>query len=233
MNNEKKREWATYFKLHLHRQFKSRAKREALAGKGLFVAIGGDTPDRPYLKVLKTDYVLTWQQIAFEMVEKLEKSRLDPADCFNLLRVQIEREVYCRLSAKSEELARLNRQFEKGHGRAMTAREQELYAGAMKLGAPPVRVAANATRSLWLNSVLDKIRRAQGQSPNHLQQAWASLVGTEAAMETVLEKVDASRGLAYCKTLSSARRYSLQRKSDLAVRLGKLLNLNIQKIVFR
>ena len=234
MSNDKKREYATYFKLRLHREFKSRAKREALAGKGLFVAIGNNTPDQPYFKVLKSEYVLAWKQVANEFSEKLAKSVIDPESCFELLRTQIEREVYARLSAKQEELGRLHRQFEKQHGRSMTPRELELYAGALKLAAPASPAgSADRTRNLWLSSVLDKVRKRQAQSPNHLQQAWASLVGTEAAMESMLEKIDTENGIAYCRSLSSAGRYSLQHKTGLASRLGKLLKLNIRKIVFR
>ena len=234
MNTEKKREYGTYFKLRLHREFKSRARRESLAGKGIYIAIGSNSPDRPYLKVLKSEYTRTWKEVANELTGKLSKITPDPESCFELLRTQIEREVYARLSAKQEELSRLNRQFEKQHGRTMTAREQELYAGALKLAAPASAVgSAGKTRSQWLNSVLDKIRKRQSQSPNHLQQAWASLVGTEAAMESILEKIDTEKGVAYCRSLSSAGRFSLQHKNDLASRLGALLNLNIRKIVFR
>ena len=234
MSTDKKREYATYFKLRLHREFKSRYKRESLAARGLFVAIGNNTPDRPYIKVLKTEYVSTWKLVANEITEKLAKIQVDPESCFELLRTRIEREVYTRLSAKQEELGRLHQQFEKQHRRAMTPRELEMYSEALKLDSPAILSGtAGKARRQWLNSVLDKIRKRQAQSPNQLQQAWASLVGTEAAMESILERVDAEKGTAYCKSLSASGRFALQHKNDLAARLSKLLKLNIRKIVFR
>ena len=56
MEKDKKKEWSTYKRLNLQRKHKSRAKREAVEKQGMYCFIGGQE-GRPYLKVLKTDYL--------------------------------------------------------------------------------------------------------------------------------------------------------------------------------
>ncbi|MEM9399475.1 MAG: hypothetical protein AAF984_04650, partial [Verrucomicrobiota bacterium] len=51
----KRKEFSTYRALKLHRDHKARARRENINKQNIFLYIGGDTPDRPYLKVLKTE----------------------------------------------------------------------------------------------------------------------------------------------------------------------------------
>ncbi|MDR1305619.1 MAG: hypothetical protein LBK76_10425 [Verrucomicrobiales bacterium] len=233
MDREKKREWATYFKLHLDRQLKSRAKRQAVADRGVQLFIGGASPSMPFLKVSKSSYVKTWRSVANELVARLAEQTDRVEDCFNLLRPRIERETYARLAALTVNLSELDRQFAKRHGRPMTARERELYVNALKQQPPAATVSAASLRKLWLNSVVGKIRRAQSERPDNLQKAWASVVGSEAAMETLLTRVDALKGIAYCHSLSSARRHALQRNPALPALLGRQLKLPIKKIVFR
>jgi hypothetical protein len=234
MEREKKREFATYFKLHLDRQLKSRAKRQSVADKGLYVFIGGYSAETPYLKVPKDSYVRTWKIVANEQLSRLADKIDNVADCFNLLLPRIERETYARLAAQVSSLSELDRQFTRQQGRSMTVREKELYANALgKQEATDPAVCAQKVRKIWLNSVVNKIRRAQDNHPHNLQKAWASVVGTEAAMETILESVDPLKGIAYCSSTSSVRRFELQRKGGLPALLGRQLRLNIRKIVFR
>lgn len=235
MERDKKREFATYYKLHLDRQLKSRAKRSAVAQKGLHVFIGGYSADLPYLKVPKASYVTTWKMVANELFSSLAGKTGHPEDCFNLLLPRIERETYSRLASQALSLSELDREFTKQHGRSLTVREKELYSNALDQQEPesPV-VCARKVRKIWLNSVVGKIRRAQNNNPNNLQKAWAGTVGTEAAMETVLERIDPLKGIAYCSSTSSVRRFELQRRNaSLAAQLGKQLKMNIKKIVFR
>ncbi|MDR1192038.1 MAG: hypothetical protein LBK60_10320 [Verrucomicrobiales bacterium] len=234
MEREKKRELATYYKLYLDRQLKSRAKRRKVADGGLYVFIGGYAADQPFLKVPKSNYVDTWRRVAAEMSARLAGKISDVGECFNLLLPRIERETYVRLAVLMANLSELDRQFAKRHRRAMTAREKELYVGAAALDehAPPT-VSAQQVRRIWLNSLMGKIQRAQTANLDNLQKAWAEVVGAEAALETVLERVDAAKGVAYCRSLSSARRFALQRRPGLPALLGKQLKLNLRKIVFR
>jgi hypothetical protein len=235
MEREKKREFATYFKLHLDRQLKSRAKRQAVADHGLYVFIGGQSAERPFLKVPRDSYVRAWQAVAQELAAALAAQTGRAEDCFNLLLPRIERETYARLAAQAASLSELDRQFARQQGRPLTVRERELYADALNRQQEKApAVCAQKIRRIWLNSVIGKIRRAQGANRDHLQKTWAGLVGTEAAMETILERVDAQRGIAYCSSISSVRRFELQRRSvGLAAQLGRELKVKIRKIVFR
>ncbi|MDR0533935.1 MAG: hypothetical protein LBH01_08270 [Verrucomicrobiales bacterium] len=234
MERDKKREFATYYKLHLDRQLKSRAKREAVARHGIYVFIGGYSANYPYLKVLKSSYVATWKTVARELTSRLADSFGNAEDCFNLLLPRIERETYSRLASQAVNLSELDQQFTKQHGRSMTAREKELYANALnqQQESNPA-VCAQKVRKIWLNSVVNKVRKAQGANRDNLQKAWADVVGSEAAMETILERIDSLKGIAYCSSTSSVRRFELQRKGNLPALLGKQLKLNIRKIVFR
>lgn len=234
MEREKKREFATYYKLHLDRQLKSRAKRQKVADGGLYLFIGGHSAEMPFLKVPRDSYVRMWKSVADELSARLAGRVNDVGACFNLLAPRIERETYARLAALTARLSELDGQFVKRHGRSMTAREKELYTSALdREEAAPLTISAQKVRRIWLNSLMGKIRRAQTTSPDNLQKAWASVVGSEAAMETQLERVDPLKGVAYCRSLSSVRRFELQRQHGLPVLLGKQLKTPVRKIVFR
>jgi len=233
MDSEKKREFATYYRLHLDRQLKSRAKREAVSRKGLYVFLGGDTPDRPYLKVLKSEYLRVWKETAWQLSQQTSGSGGDPDALFNLLRPHIERQVYRQLSVQSAQMAQLDREFQKRQGRALTVLEKEQYARALQQQDSPPQAEKGGHRRMWINSLLDKVRHNQSNQADFLQQIWANLVGSEAAMETQLYKIDAAKGVAYCRSLSSSRNFQLQGQKNLAALLGKALKTNIRKIIFR
>ncbi|NJK92186.1 MAG: hypothetical protein HC904_10365 [Blastochloris sp.] len=80
---------------------------------------------------------------------------------------------------------------------------------------------------------MGKIRQTQDQRPARLQQIWADLVGADAALDSNLEGIDSVRGVAYCRCVSSVRRFELGRQPDLAKRLGTALGKTIKRIVFK
>ncbi|MDX6767421.1 MAG: hypothetical protein SFU85_11595 [Candidatus Methylacidiphilales bacterium] len=231
MEAEKKREWATYRKLDLQRQHKSRAKRDALASGGLHLFIGGSDPDRPWLKVARADYVRVWKEVDAE----LARDQPDPA-ARELLRVRHEQMVYDRLLAQSSEMRGVGDTFQKSHGRAMTTHERELYARISRdRDHSPLtpQERAKRVRSLWMHGLMDKIRRNQSGNPQRMQQIWAEVVGPEAAQDSTLDYVDAVRGLAVCRTTSSIRAQQLKREPGLAAKLGQALGQKITRIAFR
>lgn len=231
VESEKKREWATYRKLDLQRQHKSRAKRDAVASGGLHLYIGGTDPDRPWIRVARADYTRVWKEVALELARETpdEHSR-------ELQRVRQEQMVYDRLLAQSSEMRGVGDQFQKAHGRAMTTHERELYTRISRKDdhtplSPQER--AQRVRSLWMHSLMDKIRRNQAGSPGRMQQIWAEVVGAEAAQDSTLDYVDSLRGLAVCRTTSSIRAQQLKRQPGLAAKLGQALGQKITRIAFR
>jgi hypothetical protein len=231
METEKKREWATYRKLDLQRQHKSRAKRDAVASGGLHLFIGGTDSDRPWLKVDRSDYVQVWKEVAAELAKQ------NPDDSSReLLRVRQEQIVYDRLLARASEMRGVGDQFQKSHGRAMTTHERELYTRISRDDAhqplsPQDR--AERVRSLWMHGLMNKIRRNQSGSAGRMQQIWAEVVGAEAAQDSTLDYVDPLRGLAVCRTTSSIRAQQLKRQHGLAAKLSQALGTIITRIAFR
>jgi hypothetical protein len=231
MNHEKAREIATYAKLGLNRQHKSRRRRDAVASAGLHRFIGGTDPDRPWIKVAQADYTRVWHEVAAEL--KLQDHDDATRD---VLRPKLEQTVYDRLVVHAEHARTLGSAFQKTHGRAMTAHEREIYARVRKEKSDTTLTAegrAQRVRSLWARGLMDQIRGRQEGHPHRLQQIWASLVGAEAAMETSLESYDAVRGIAFCRSLSSVRAHTLRRDPSLPAKLSQALHVKISKVLFR
>lgn len=231
MHSEKARELATYTKLGLGRQHKSRRRRDAVDAAGLHRYIGGNGPDRPWMKVLRSDYVREWHEAA----ARLEWDRQTDA-ARDLLRPRLEGMVYDRLAGQAERVRALDAGFRKTHGRGMTAAERTLYAQAGALAPVPVvdaEARARTARRVWVQDLVGRMRERSERAPSRLQQVWASVVGAEAAMETSLEAVDAVRGIAWCGSLSSVRAHAIRRMPGLAQKLSAQLGLKIQKVLFK
>jgi hypothetical protein len=241
MEDSKKKEMATYSKLGLYRTTKSKRRREFVEDKGLYVFIGDSRSGRPWIQVLRAHYTEAWEQALSEAKKRERPEGLEEEAWLDLLRPQLEHAIYDRLLAQTSDLDQLSDSFEKQHGRKMTPYEKERYSAAMgkQAGAVPLKEKdksedrAGRTRKHWIGNVMGKIRKTQNQRPARLQQAWASVVGTEAAMDSNLEGIDSVRGVAYCRCLSSVRRFELGRQSDLPKRLGEVLKQSIKRIVFK
>lgn len=239
MEDSKKKEMATYSKLGLYRTTKSKRRREFVEDKGLYVFIGDNRSGRPWIQVLKAHYNMAWKEAIQEAKTRERPEGMEEEAWLDLLRPQLEHQIYDRLLAQTSDLDQLSESFEKQHGRKMTPYEKERYSAAMDKDLIPGQGKAqnddraDRTRKHWIGNVMGKIRKTQNQRPARLQQAWASVVGTEAAMDSNLEGIDSVRGVAYCRCLSSVRRFQLGRQSDLPKRLGEVLQQSIKRIVFK
>jgi hypothetical protein len=241
MEDSKKKEMATYSKLGLYRTTKSKRRREFVEDKGLYVFIGDNRSGRPWIQVLRAHYDLAWEEALKEAKMRPRPDELEEEIWLDLLRPQLEQAIYDRLLGQTSDLEQLTDSFEKQHGRKMTPYEKERYSLAMEKGVKKnpktaqkqSEERAEKTRKHWIGNVMGKIRKTQNQRPARLQLAWASVVGTEAAMDSNLEGIDAIRGVAYCRCISSARRFELGRQSDLPKRLGEVLKQSIKRIVFK
>lgn len=236
---DKKRELETYRALGMYRENKSRRRRDRVSGGGIYRFIGGTSNDRPYIKVLKRDYMQAWEIVTTEMRKQLEDfspEELQSLEGSHLTR-EIENRIYDRLSALSQKMAELESSFVKQHGRRMTPHERNTFAkviGTEPSTPPSPEARARAARSKLMHDVVAQIGRQQKNSESNLQEAWASVVGSEVAMEVKLDRVDAEQGIAYCRCLSSVRLFELKRQSrGLSKKLAKALKMNISKIVFR
>jgi hypothetical protein len=239
MEDSKKKEMATYSKLGLYRTTKSKRRRDFVEDKGLYVFIGDNRSGRPWIQVLRTHYNTAWEEALQAAKKRARPEGLTEEAWLDLLRPQLEQAIYDRLLAQTSDLDQLSESFEKQHKRKMTPYEKERYAAVMTSGPQPTSAQkqgqdrAGRTRKHWIGNVMEKIRKTQNQRPARLQQAWASVVGTEAAMDSNLEGIDTVRGVAYCRCLSSVRRFELNRQNDLPQRLGEILKQSIKRIVFK
>lgn len=230
MNREKKRELATYAKLGLSRRHKSRRYREAVASGGRYRFIGGTDPDRPWVRVEAAEYAAAWQAAA----AALDWPRRTDAER-DALRPRLEQMVYDRLVASAVDARRLEQEFEKTHGRAMTEKERLIYARVRAEASVELtpEERARRLRTFWARGVMAQIRRRQDEHPRRLQEVWAAVVGAEAAMQTTLESYDAARGVAFCSSLSSVVAHALRRRPGLAEKLSAALGVKITRVVFR
>lgn len=239
MENAKKKEMTTYAKLGLYRTVKSVRRRNMEEEKGLHVFVGNPRSGRPWVKVLRAHYETAWKEIYLNVKQQKRPADLSEEKWLDLMRGQMEQEIYDALLVQTSDLEQLGDSFQKQHGRKMTHYEKERYGAALEKGGAlqkPLDASnqrATQLRKHWAHSVMDKIRKAHNQQPARLQQAWASVVGTEAAMETCLEGVDRVRGAAYCRCMSAGRRFELSRQGDLAKRLSAVLGQEIKKIIFK
>ncbi|MFZ5807576.1 MAG: DciA family protein [Verrucomicrobiota bacterium] len=225
-DSAKRNEVATYKKLNLTREHKSIRRRRLAEASRLYRYIGENSVERPYIKVLKNDYIKLWHET---------KTKLCPRSSPNNAQLrQIEKQVYDELAQKQNLVADLDASFQKKHGRGMTPRERSIYNDLIQqanLSAPAQKVRMR--RKTLLNDLLEKIEYGRKNSPVKLQQAWATLVGEEIAQQTLLERIDSQNGLAICRCFNSTLAFQLRRKKDLAKNLAQALHSNIQRIVFR
>lgn len=232
----KKNELATYKRLGLSREGKSKRQRQKAEAEKLHRYIGQGTASRPYLKVLRSDYLRVWDEVNTELAQKNAPSGLTPAEWADWRRVRVEREVYDRLARQHRAMVELESSFQKRHGRGLTPHERSLFGRMMEKdegSASSPQKRARALRKSVAAEVLGKVESKRRHQPARLQQAWATVVGEEAAQETFLEKIDTQNGIAVCRCLSSTLAFKLRRRRNLAAKLGKELGMSLKRIVFR
>ena len=236
----KRKEFSTYRTLKLNRTHKSRAKRQALSEQMIFCYIGGDSPNRPYLKVLKSEYHRVWIEVVNDIRVKSHNSGFTLEQIMDLNHGKVQKLVYERLADHAQALEALESNFVQQHGRKMTPHELKLYTRLLNKE-PQTKTSpkidpvesSQSMRKMVVQKVMKKIRDAQKRDPGKLQQAWATVVGSEMALDSHLERIDSERGLAICKCLSSARIYELRRDRSLPQKLSKELGMHVQRIIFR
>jgi hypothetical protein len=82
---------------------------------------------------------------------------------------------------------------------------------------------------LVVEKVEDRIRGSQ----RRLQEAWAAVAGEETAQESLLERIDGFKGVAWIRCMSSTRRHEIARRMDLKEKLSEKLGVKIRRLGFR
>lgn len=228
-SDTKRKELGAYRMLGLGREMKSKRRRTAAEQVGLYRYIGEGTADRPWLKVTRAAYLVLRQEIVRELLGNRPPRDID--------RLRIERATYDRMAAQESAAAGLREAFRQAHGRGMTPRELELYgkaAGVKGLG-KNTDAASKATgiRKRLLAEVVEKVEDRVRGSQGRLQDAWAAVAGEETAQESLLERVDGFKGVAWIRCLSSTRRHEIARRMDLKDRLSAKLGVKIRRLGFR
>jgi hypothetical protein len=234
MNREKIQEWSTYKRLQLNRKHKSRAKRSAIEKEGIYYFVGG-TRGRPFMQVLRTDYLRIFQEEEKKLRSSAFFQKVTRHQAADLMRNHLENLIYDRLLTHAQSMAKLEETTLKNEGRSLSAHEKEIYSKAITES--PVQMdtesRATTTRKRWIQSVLSKVSHRCQSSPNHLQNVWQELIGVENAQQVRLNFVDKKKGIAYCQSVSPTVSASLRMKRNLALELGKALDLKITRIVYR
>jgi len=217
----------SYKILGLGREMKSKRRRTAAEDAGLYRYIGEGTAERPWLKVTRMDYLVTRRMV---MVELLGKKPAGDAD-----RLRIERKTYDLLARRQEAAVGLQESFRQAHGRGMTPRELEMFsrAGGVEAKARDPQAAASGQRKRLLAEVVEKVENRVRGGRMRLQEAWAAVAGEETAQDSMLDRVDGFKGVAFIRCLSSTRRHELARREDLKCKLSEKLGVKIRRLAFR
>ncbi len=226
-SSSKKKELVSYKILGLGREMKSKRRRTAAEDAGLYRYIGEGTAERPWLKVTRMDYLVTRRMV---MVELLGKKPAGDAD-----RLRIERKTYDWLARRQEAAVGLQESFRQAHGRGMTPRELEMFsrAGGMEAKARDPQAAASGQRKRLLAEVVEKVENRVRGGQMRLQEAWAAVAGEETAQDSMLDRIDGFKGVAFIRCLSSTRRHELARREDLKMKLSEKLGVKIRRLAFR
>jgi len=228
-NQTKRKELGVYKMLGLGREMKSIRRRSATDQAGLYRYIGEGTAERPWLKVTRAEYLLVRQEVQVELF-----GRKTPQDAD---RLRIERKAYDRLATRETTAAGLREAFRQAHGRGMTPRELELYGKAAGQAGleikPDPKVKAAGLRRRLLAEVVEKVENRARGGQVKLQEAWASVAGEETAQESMLERINGFKGVAYIRCLSSTRRHEIGRRMGLKEKLSSRLGVKIQRLAFR
>jgi len=225
----KRKELGSYRMLGLGREMKSKRRRLAADQIGLYRYIGEGTADRPWLKVTRAEYLLVRQEIVQELLGNRPARDVD--------RLRIERGTYDRMAAQESAAAGLREAFRQAHGRGMTPRELELYgkaAGQKGMTKKPDPAAkATGIRKRLLAEVVEKVEDRVRGSQVRLQEVWAAVAGEETAQESLLERIDGFKGVAWIRCLSSTRRHEIARRMGLKESLSEQLSVKIRRLGFR
>jgi len=88
-------------------------------------------------------------------------------------------------------------------------------------------------RKRLLAEVVEKVENRVRGGRMRLQEAWAAVAGEETAQDSMLDRVDGFKGVAFIRCLSSTRRHELARREDLKCKLSEKLGVKIRRLAFR
>ena len=228
----KREELQTYRELKLGRELKSIRARRRVEARGQERVLGDGSIEQPRLIVDAKRYREV--RLAHERELLTEARRLHLRLPIDRLREQlaprVEALTYAQLAAEARHeiagqvpLAAL--------GRALTKEERAHFAASSAF-APETTASAPAPTGAGyaLHRVLGQIEDRQSHNPARYQTIWAQLVGPDAAVQSNLERVDPITKIAWFRCYNSVLSTDLQRRTGLAQKLGKALNLPIRQL---
>jgi hypothetical protein len=103
----------------------------------------------------------------------------------------------------------------------------------MEAKARDPQAAASGQRKRLLAEVVEKVENRVRGGQMRLQEAWAAVAGEETAQDSMLDRIDGFKGVAFIRCLSSTRRHELARREGLKLKLSEKLGLKITRLAFR
>lgn len=233
--HSKREELKTYHAIGLSREGKSRVGRRKAQQTGLYRYIGGDCLERPHLKVPREAYIRAWRESQIIIIEKWKSTVLETTAKAALMRPEIERLTYEKLAEEVGAIIAAETSFQQSEGRKMTLHEKALYGKTIQLSPHQKEDHSQMAqkRKLALNQVVQKIYDIHQGDQNQLQAAWASVIGSEKALDSILESIDDRTGIAFCRCTSTTLGFEIRRMRDLPAKLSKALGRKIQKILLK
>ncbi len=196
----KKEELKTYRLLGLSRVPRGKKKRAFIEHKGLEKIIGGETPDRPSLRIPQPKYWELKEQVYRDFLEGVEKvgSLIPLEQLLESVKGELEGRIYDRWAQSQE--------------------------------ATPETEPFQSYRNQLLTEVMGKIKSIQKRNPDRYQKIWREVVGPEVSKESWLHRVDEVKGIAYVRCFNNALGFQFSRRPDFARLLGEKLLCRITSI---
>ncbi len=200
LNKSKKEELKTYRLLGLSRVPRGRKKQAYIEHKGLEKIIGGETPDRPALRIPQPRYWEIKEQVYRDFLEGVEKvgSLIPLEQLLESVKGELERRIYDDWAQSQE-----------------STPETEPFKGY---------------RNQVLSEVMQKIKSIQKRNPDRYQKIWREVVGAEVSQESWLHRVDELKGIAYVRCFNNALGFQFTRRPDFSRLLGEKLGCRISSI---
>ncbi len=197
---DKKDELKTYRLLGLARVPRGKKKRAYIEHKGLEKIIGGESPDRPSLKIPQPQYWELREQVYREYLEGVEKigEKIPLEILLESAKDQLERKIYERWVQSQS-----------------TKPEKKPYQGY---------------RNNVLTEVMTQIKSIQKRNPDRYQKIWKEIAGPEFSKESWLHRVDEAKGIAYVRCFNNALGFQLTKRPDFVRQLGEKLQCRIASI---
>lgn len=196
-SKSKKEELKTYRLLGLSRVPRGKKKRQFIEHKGLEKIIGGETPDRPALRIPQPKYWELKEQVYRDFLEGVEKvgSLIPLEKLLESVKEELERRIYDLWAQSQEEIP-----------------ESEPYKGY---------------RNQVLSEVMQRIKSIQKRNPDRYQKIWREVVGPEFSKESWLHRIDEEKGIAYIRCFNNALGFQLTRRPDFLRVLGEKIGKRV------